>query len=88
MPRNNGGNRRESTKLERIQIIQLQAEGYSYRAIADRMMMSVSAVGKIVRRWKVTRTVKNCTHSGRPQKIGPRELRRLNQTAENNPRAS
>ena len=50
MPRNDDGNWRESTKLERIEIIQLQAEGYSYRAIADRMMMSASAVSKIVRR--------------------------------------
>ena len=71
MPRNNDGNRRESTKLERIEIIQLQAEGYSYRAIADRMMILVSAVGKIIRQYKATRMVENRTRSGRPQKIGP-----------------
>ena len=88
MPQNDDGTRRQSTKLERIEIIQLQAEGYSYRAIADRMMISASAVGKIIRKWKATRTVKNSTRSGRPQKIGPRELRRLNRTVEHNPRAS
>ena len=70
MPQNDDGNRRESTKLERIEIIELEAEGYSNRAIADSMMMSASAVSKIVCRSRVTRTVKNCTRSGRPQKIG------------------
>ena len=88
MPWDDDGNWRESTKLGRIGIIQLQAEGYSYRAIADRIMMWVSTVSKIVRRWRVTRTVKNRTCSGRPQKIGPQELRRLNRVAENNPHAS
>jgi len=78
MPRNDDGNQRESRKLECVEIIQLQAEGYSYHAIADRMMMSASAVGKTVRKWKATRTVKNRTRPGRPQKIGPRELSRLN----------
>ena len=88
MPRSDDGIRRESTKLEHIEVIQLEAEGYSYRDIADRMMITASVVGKIVCKWKAMRTVKNCTHSGRPQKIGPHELRRLNRTAENNLRVS
>ena len=45
-------------------------------------------VAKIVRKWNATRMVKDSTRSGRPRKIGPQELRRLNRTAENNPRAS
>ena len=72
-------------KLDHIEIIQLRAEGYSYRAIADCMMMSASVVGKIFRQWKATRLVKNSTCLGKPQKIRPIELRRLNRVAENNP---
>jgi len=52
------------------------------------MAMSKSGVGKIIRKWKARRMVKNGTRPGRPQKIGPRELRLLNSVVEHNPRAT
>jgi len=88
MPRTHDRRRRESIKLQRIKVIQLDAEGYSYDQIARHMAMSKSGVGKIIRKLKARRIVKNETRPGRPQKIGPRELRRLNRVVENNPRAT
>ena len=90
MPHTHDGRKRESTKLERFEVIQLDTEGYSYDQIAQRMAtgMSKSGVGKIIRKWKARRMVKNGTQPGRRQKIGPRELRLLNRVVENNPQAT
>jgi len=57
MPRTHDGRWRESTKLERIEVIHLDAEGYSNDQIAWRMAMSKSGVGKIMRKLKARRMV-------------------------------
>ena len=88
MPKNADGKRCESTKSERIEVICLHAEGYTHRQIADRTTVAKSSVTKILRKWKVTKSVENQTRPGRPPKINSRELRRLNRVAENNSRAT
>jgi len=50
--------------------------------------MSKLGIRKVIRKWKARRMVKHGARPGRPQKIGPRELRRLNRVVENNPRAT
>jgi len=50
MPHTHDLRRQESTKLEHIEVIQLDVKGYSYDQIARRMAMSKSSVGKIIRK--------------------------------------
>ncbi|RPA99678.1 hypothetical protein L873DRAFT_1806172 [Choiromyces venosus 120613-1] len=44
MPQSADGKRRESTKLEHIEVIQLHAEGYTYHQIADCTAISESNI--------------------------------------------
>lgn len=71
-----------------MEVIELHASGYTHRQIADCTAVSKSNIAKIIQKWKTTKSLENRTRPGRPRKIGPRELRRLNCTVQRNPRAT
>ena len=53
MPIDYLGKRRESTALERVRIIELNAEGYSQRKIAQKMgSVSKTTVQRVLQQWK------------------------------------
>ncbi|RPA99987.1 hypothetical protein L873DRAFT_1805759, partial [Choiromyces venosus 120613-1] len=53
MPKTINGKRCESTKLECIEVLELQAQGFTYRQIADCTTVSKSNIAKILHKWKV-----------------------------------
>ncbi|RPB06178.1 hypothetical protein L873DRAFT_1797133 [Choiromyces venosus 120613-1] len=53
MPKTINGKRRESRKLECIEVLELQAQGFTHHQIADRTTVSKLNVAKILCKWKV-----------------------------------
>lgn len=59
------------------QIIGMYKCGNSYRAIQDKLGVSKTCVGNVVKRFQSTGTVIEAPWSGRPKKTSPRQDRKL-----------
>jgi transposase len=70
MPRDASGKRRETTQEERVRIIQLKSQGYSYKEIPRLAGFPISKTGaeRIVKRWEEGRLLQDKPRSSRPKK--------------------
>ena len=62
---------------ERAQVVTLSEEGYSLRAIARKLLISICAVQGIIRKVMETGSVKDRSRSGSPSSTTPRQNRLL-----------
>jgi len=67
-----------------MEIIELHAAGYTCREIANCIAVSQSNFAQIIQKEKTTKSLENHARPGRPRKMSPWELQRLNQTVEEN----
>ena len=73
MPMDNLGKRRESTALERVRIIELNAEGYSQRDIAQKMgSVSKTTVQLVLQQW-MSSQLNPTPRNGRPPTLDLRD---------------
>ena len=82
------GKRRETTLLERVRIIELNAQGFSLRAIAHQTKISKSTVHRLLQQWTSTWQLEPVSRSGRPEILNIRDKRRLYRLSDANPYAS
>ncbi len=88
MPRDENGKRREATDEERVRVIELHAEGKSYRAIEAETGISKSDMQRIVNLWNTKRLICPPTRPGPKPKLSKRDKRKLIRTSDNHPRAT
>lgn len=73
---------------DKTKVIQLHANGLTYRAIAEQTPYSVSGVRRIVRVWKKRHTIARKPGSGRPPKVTPQKVQEAVELFEAHPRKS
>ncbi|KAH0604544.1 uncharacterized protein H6S33_006921 [Morchella sextelata] len=88
MPKDSNGKRRETTDVERVEVLKLYAEGCTYRKIQAQTGVSKSDVSKIIKRYKETGSLNKVPRPGRPRIIDERAMRRLDRITNNNPYAT
>ena len=62
------------TQDEKVNVIRLHAEGFTYPQIAEETSYSVSGAKNIVRKWEEHQTVERKSGSGRPRKVTPQTV--------------
>jgi transposase len=85
MPKDSNRKRRETTDIERVEVLKLYAEGYTYRKIQAQTGISKSDVSKIIKRYKETGSLNKVPRPGRPRIIDERAIRCLDRITNNNP---
>jgi len=68
---------RESTRKERISVIEKHALGWSYGQIGKALDISKATAWRIVKRWQDENRVDDKRRPGRPKKLSARDERRL-----------
>ena len=69
--------RRELSLTTRSEIVTWYNAGLSYANIAQRMKLSANTIGSIVRKWKKTGLIANQPRTGRPPKVTPAMVKRV-----------
>ena len=88
MPIDHLGKRRESTALERVRIIELNAEGYSQRDIAQKMgSVSKTTVQRVLQQWKSSQ-LNPTPRNGRPPTLDLKDKRRIYRASDADPGAT
>ncbi|PUU75030.1 hypothetical protein B9Z19DRAFT_1155415 [Tuber borchii] len=64
---------RESTRKERISLIEKHASGLSYRQISEDLGISKATAWRIVNHWQNETRVNDKPRSGRPRKLSARD---------------
>jgi transposase len=64
-----------ATINERVRVIQLHAEGESYRSIAEDTSISKTQAQRIIWHWNDTGEVEPSLRCGRPQALNDRDIR-------------
>ena len=82
------GKRRQSTTIERVQIIELHAEGFSQREIAKQLQIPKTTIHQVLDRWKKNKQLQALPRSGRPKVLSIKDKCRLCRLSDNNPYAS
>ena len=82
------GKQRQTTKVERVKIIELSAQGFSYQDIAKKIAVSKATVSRVLQQWKKDETLEAASRTGRPQALNKRDKRRIYRLSDVNPYAS
>jgi transposase len=80
--------RRMATINERGRVIQLHAEGKSFRSIAKDTGISKTQAQRIIKHWSDTGEVEPSPRRGRPQTLNDRDIRHLIRLSDSHPRAT
>ena len=89
MPRDQAtGTRHMATRNERVRVIELHAEGKSYRQIANETGISKDAAREIIKYWTTTGELNPPSRPGKPPVLSERDIRHLVRLSDSHPRAT
>ena len=89
MPTNQDtGKRRECTTVERVRVLEMNAQGFSQRGISKQLEIARTTVRRIIKAWKTGRKLQPIPRIGRPNILNSRAKRRLYKISGANPYAS
>jgi len=82
------GKRRECTTIERVRVIELNAQGFSQRAVAKKTEIPRSTVQRVIQEWNIQQKLKADSRSGCPITLSFRDKRHLYRLSDSDPYAS